>query len=249
MEIGSVDAEISQMLDVTAPLCAKRPNDVGMCVHMQQVESVFESPGEQAPNRSLAQLLAKAAGFAYHCPACAKYLGKVVVRLATAAHSAFGQAEGDDDTGLQNRTRVSIGGRKRHFKGAFRMEISENVIKALKTMNGIILAKPHGVKQLQVWRWMKGRGQARAWAFRRWATGLEGTWCQVEDGARLGKPAREVKTYAVLHAGTGQGCWLMNQVSRGTPALNGGLHFPNTPIETCVFSSFNWGFPPRRPAD
>ena len=52
-----------------------------------------------------------------------------------------------------------------------------------------------------------------------------------------------------LHPATGHGVWLMNQVSRGSPAFQALLDFGNTPIERCIFSSFNWGVPRVCPAD
>ena len=56
---------------------------------------------------------------------------------------------------------------------------------------------------------------------RRWAGEKVGSWGVCEDAAKLGKPGKEVKTFAVMRGSGNEGAWMLNQVHNSfcTPAF------------------------------
>jgi hypothetical protein len=121
----------------------------------------------------------------------------------------------DDRTSCANLLKVeratTVAGRRRRYDEAFKDELTEGIIKKQKAISGSAEGKVQGVDPRRQREWVQEKLQAQLVCCKRVFGSTTGTYSQSEDAARLGKPAKDVKTYSMFRPGLRVGCWMANQ--------------------------------------
>ena len=104
-----------------------------------------------------------------------------------------------------------VGGRKRHHSEALKSELCAGLVKKCKAVNGSAARKVEGVANRSFRKWCDDDVLAYQAASVSKLGAVGGTYSLCKDGAALGLPAVDTKSYSLYHPGLHLAIWCPNQ--------------------------------------
>ena len=238
------DASLRDALHESRGKCDRVPDDEGVCSCMHLALASFGDVADASPHECASQHLCAWLKHVHACDACAVCVASFTSSLSREALARIDECEGASINPLKGERKHKIGGRRRRHDESFKLELTSGLVKKQKLVAGSAEAKVQGVDRRRFTEWKQRDLQTHVECARRSFQPLLGTFSTCEDAARLEKPAREIKTYALYHHEAGFSTWMANQAPdpSGCPNSNAELGFQFTPHRTRVpcfqFTSF-----------
>lgn len=210
VKMGVFDSVIGDACEASFGECTDAASEHGECRHMRPVIAAAES--QRCPVTGLCQLLKDLASHVHGCRAAAACLTKLLAGLSAHVHTHLDTQSAPSP--LKADHLGHVGGRKRHYREAFKNHVAVVSLEQPQGAPGHCMVKADGIDTKRHRDWSHIDMCTHVFTNRRRFGASQGTFCQSEDAARLGKPALEVKTYLIFHPESGEGTWLANQAPR-----------------------------------
>jgi hypothetical protein len=214
VDIARIDPTIDEAFELNSAKCLLVDED-GVCSHLLDVVTTLGQEDECAPHSRMCKLLIKLSEGVFICDSIAGTLGSIVFALAEHIHGRVDDVDATKDPLKTSVARVR-GGRRRNYEQAFKAELASGLLLRQRALLGSGESKVQGVDRRRLRDWQCREEMEMLVRLRR--IQHEGTWCLAEDAAKLGKPALEIKTFAILRPGSSEGGWMLNQAAGAAPA-------------------------------